>query len=485
MQEWPGSQEAPLDRERHQSRHAAPPGVSRLARLYARLPAVAQTLAVSLEGWRLQRERRSGSFRERLDGYLARRAGSEDEILAVRRERLRAVLRHAAREIPYWRETFRDAGLDPERVDGPDDLRPLPVLTKTEILRLGRALHWEAARKSEIRSVHTSGTTGAGLVFPTTLDAIRDQWAVWWSYRIRHGLALGDWMCTFGGRVVVPGSAGSPPYRRVNYPGRQVLYSQYHLNARTVRWYLDDLRSSGHRWFHGYPSTLSYLANLASEHPRPLWPRPAVVTLGAENLLTAQRRAIRDVFGVSPVQHYGLAEAVANASECPEGRLHVDEDFAAVEFLPAGNGAYRIVGTCFENLAMPFIRYDTGDVARLYEGRCPCGVPGRVIESIDGRQEEMIALSDGTKVGRLDHLFKDLVNICEAQIEQDRPGRCVIRVVPRSTFGPSDVQALLAECREKFGDRLEVRIETVESLPRRPGGKLRLVVGPGSGEDRS
>jgi len=179
---------------------------------------------------------------------------------------------------------------------------------------------------------------------------------------------------------------------------------------------------------------------------------------------------------VAPLQHYGLPEMVANASECPAGRLHLDEDFAAVELLPDTDGTVRILGTGFVNRAFPLVRYDTGDLARLESEPCVCGLPGRVLASVDGRQEDLLALSDGSEVGRLDHLFKDMEWIAEAQIRQDRGGRCRIDVVPRPGFTEADVERLLRECRARFGDRLQVAVAIVNSIPRSSTGKLRLVV---------
>jgi phenylacetate-CoA ligase len=187
-------------------------------------------------------------------------------------------------------------------------------------------------------------------------------------------------------------------------------------------------------------------------------------------------RIVRDVFGTAPVQHYGLAEMVANASECPDGRLHIDEDFAAVELAPSVDGTHRILGTSLGNFAMPFIRYETGDLARLASTPCGCGLPGRVLNSIDGRREDLLELSDGSMVGRLDHLFKDAVRVAEAQIRQAAPGRCTIVIVPRPGFGPADREALIDECRSRFGDRLDVEIEVADAIPRTQRGKLRLVV---------
>ena len=445
-------------------------------RLYALLPDSLQRAAVQVEGWRLERSKFGGDFEARLAAYLAHDRLSADELHAVRREKMRAVLGRAAREVPYWSEAFRKAGLDPGRVEGPDDLAALPVLTKDEILRQGDRLRNPNVPRSRLVSAHTSGTTGAGLVFVWTVEARRDQWAVWWRHRMRHGIARGTWFAAFQGRTIVPGVPRRSVYWRTNRPGRQVMYSQYHFNPATAPLYLEDLARRQLPWYHGYPSFLAMVAAAALASPAKPELRPRFVTTGAENLLATQKRVIEEAFGVAPVQHYGLAEAVANASQCPNGLLHLDEDFAAVELRPASGGAYRILGTGLANDAMPFVRYDTGDLARLAPEGCPCGLPGRVLSSIDGREEDVLELSDGSLVGRLDHLFKDMVRVAEAQIRQKRPGACRIVLVPRPGFTSRDEQALLRECRDRFGDRLDVEIEIAESIERTPSGKLRMVI---------
>lgn len=432
-------------------------------------------MALGLEGWLQRRERYGGDFARRLAAYEQADRLSPDEIHDLRRRKLRTIATHAAREIPFWGSRFREAGLDPERIEGPDDLAALPVLTKAEILAAGPALIASGSDRKTLRKVHTSGTTGAGLVFFTTVDAIRDQWAVWWRYRRRHALDLTTWAATFAGRSIVPGGKDDPRPWRTNRPGRQVLFSQYHLRADNAHLYARAIAERGLPWLHGYPSFVAYFAQLLAAGGIEA-PRPSVITLGAENVFGTQARLIEEVFGVRPKQHYGLAEMVANASECALGRLHVDEDFAAVELAPAGDGMVRILGTSLGNFAMPFFRYDTGDLARPLGTPCGCGLPGRVLEAIDGRSEDLLELADGTRVGRLDHLFKDAVRVAEAQIRQSGPGRCTIAVVPRPGFTSADRDALLQECRARFGDRLEVGFELVEAIPRTARGKLRLVV---------
>jgi phenylacetate-CoA ligase len=449
--------------------------VSSLERIYASLPGPLQYLALQYEGARVRRRNFGGDFRLRLASYLANDRRSEEETVRLRGDRLRAALRRAVAAVPFWRERLASSGIDPVRVSDPRDLAAMPILTKDEVLRIGPAL-LRGRVEGPTYVAHTSGTTGAGLVFPMTFDGRRDQWAVWARYRLRHGIEPGTWHAWFGGRAVIPAGTTHGPYWRVSRPLRQVIYSQYHLGPRTEREYLQDLGRRGLPFLHGYPSTLSLLADAALRHGDLPGYRPRWVTTGAENLLEHQRDRIREAFGVLPRQNYGQTEAVASFSECPAGRLHVDEDFAAVEFVPAGDGACRIVGTSFCNDAFPLIRYDTGDLARLDGDGCDCGLPGRVVASIDGRQEDLVELSDGSKVGRLDHLFKDMVRVAEAQIRQQRAGAVTIAIVPRAGWSKADEKELLDECRDRFGERLKVEVELVEAIPKSKSGKLRLVV---------
>jgi len=451
------------------------PAQSRKAVLYNRLPRAIQNVAVSVEGWRIRRERFAGCYPSVFQDYVSRNAASDDALLAVRRSKLRRILLHAIAEIPYWSRTLRAFDVDPARVEGPEDLANLPILTKTEVLRLGSKLHWTAAPRSELRTVHTSGTTGAGLVFPATVDALRDQWAVWWRFRGRFGLDIKTWHAMFMGWTIVPGDRPDPRPWRINWPGRQVFFSQHHIGPATAAACAAALDRMALSWLHGYPSVVSYFASLILDGACPR-PRPRVITLGAENVLPSQVRAIREAFGVCPISHYGMSEMVANASQCPNGRLHIDEDYAAVELLPIGDGVVRIVGTSLANRAMPLFRYDTGDLATVCPSPCGCGLAGRVLERIDGRQEDLIELKDGSRVGRLDHLFKDAVRVAEAQIRQTHAGKCTIAIVPREGFGSPDEAEILGECQRRFGNRLDVRILRVESIPRTARGKLQLVV---------
>ena len=390
--------------------------------------------------------------------------------MALRNDRLRRFVATAAR-LPYYRALFARCGVAPESVRTLADLERLPVLDKRTVQQSRREL---AAPPAGRRLVcRTSGSTGAGLEFPASRRAERELYAVWWRYRLAHGIGLATPCLYLGGRQVVPAHQRRPPFWRYNRAGRQLLFSGYHLSAATASAYLAAMRASGAEWLHGYPSMVALLASFALQHGQRLplrW-----VTLAAENVLPGQRQAIRSAFGVAPVEHYGLAEAVANFSECPNGRLHVDEDFAAVEFLPLGDSQFRVVGTNLSNPAFPLLRYDTGDVATVTDSQCDCGRPGRVVDAVDGRREDYVIGRAGTRFGRLDHLFKDAANVREAQIRQTAPGWMTLAVVRGPRYGADDEQRLRRAALARVGEELTVDIAYVDALPRTAAGKLRFV----------
>ena len=447
-----------------------------LERIYRWMPIPVQNAACCAAGMRIRLTRYGREFHKLLRQAEARTFWSCCQIKALREERLRRFVYHAATTVPFYREQFADHGIDPNSIRSLDDLSQLPVLDKATVQARCVDLLSESVLPRNRRLAHTSGTTGGGLRFYVTTGSIQQQWATWWRYRRWHQLDLDVWCGYFGGRSVVPLAQQRPPYWRYNIPGRQILFSGYHMSPGTMGYYVDEIRRAKPAWLHGYPSLLALLAGYLLDRGERLGFALRWITVAAENLLPQQAGLIEEALGVAPIQHYGMAEGVANISQCPHNKLHVDDDFSAVEFLENNGGGYRVVGTNFSNPAFPLLRYDVGDLVHLDSQPCPCGRPGRVVSSVDGRQEDYIELKNGARLGRMDHIFKDLINIREAQIFQDVPGMVVVRVVRGDGYEAQDERRLLQEFRQRVGDQAEIRVDYVDRLPRSKTGKLRFVV---------
>ena len=466
-------------------------------RLYDRLPARIQNMACTVRGAQIEQLRYGGSFPAMLQEAEDRLGWSSDHMIGWRNARLSSFVAHAARCTKYYGKLFADCGLDVNSIRGADDLHRLPILTKPDVVsRADQFLAGDVGRNRLI-SAHTSGTTGAGLVFWTTTEATREQWAIWWRYRRLHGLERGTPCAQFAGTVVMSRHQRAPPFWRLDAAGHRMLFSGFHMSERNLRSYAQELRRLKYPWIHGCPSLVALMAAYVGETKFDLGYQPKWVTLGAENVLPSQVSTIEHAFGVRPVQHYGLAEGVANISEWPDGRMVVDDDFAFVEFLPLDDGRFRIVGTNLSNPAFPLIRYDTGDIASLapaLPGSAPTEAFGRAAQSLDGRCEDHVVLKDGTRIHGLNQVFRDITGIAGAQIRQTAPGSVTVIVRPGSAFSSQDVRHVRTNLLERLGEDTEVTVQVDPHLGEGSEGKFRLVVSSapggslpacGSGRDES
>lgn len=446
--------------------------------LYHKLPSVLQNMAVSREGKKIKARRFDHNFNLLLEEYRRRLDYNEDLFYRFRNDNLKRFIKMAYEKTEYYRRILDENKINPDEISTIDDIKAIPVLTKEK----AKSHHSEIENKyitdEEKFQAHTSGTTGSGLNFPITLEAEKHQWAVWWRYRIWHKIKMGTACAVFTGQPIVPPNQKRKPFWRTNNAMNEIIYSGYHLSEDNLPYYVEHLAESNISWIHGYPSNLAVLASFILNRRIDFTGKINIITTGAESLLSHQRKLIERAFGCKVRNHYGLAEGVANISECPEGRFHIDEDYAAIDLDPLGGGNYRVLGTNFTNPAFPLIRYDTGDIVYISpkEDGCLCGNPGRVVTAIDGRIEDCIVLRDGSKVGRMDHLFKDMVHIKEAQLVQKEKGKVIFRIVKNPEYTKADEEKLKAETSLRIGDQIDVNIDYVDKIDKSGRGKLRFVL---------
>jgi len=262
----------------------------------------------------------------------------------------------------------------------------------------------------------------------------------------------------------------------------QLYCSAYHLAPDLIPFYLEAIRRHRLVYLLGYTSALCSLARGILDRGG-LDLQLKVVITNAEPLYAHQRELIAKAFGCPVRETYGMAEAVAAAGECEEGRLHLWPEAGVVEVLNAQGMAVAgpepgdLVATGLLNTAMPLIRYRIGDRITLAapETRCLCGRSLPVVERIEGRCDDVLITRDGREVGRLDPVFKSTTAVREAQIIQESVDRVRILYVAGPGFGASDDASLRLRIRERLGD-VEVILEPVKSVPREANGKFRAVI---------
>lgn len=402
---------------------------------------------------------------------------SEHEQRDYQARKLRTIL-DAARDVPYYRDRYRPFPAAFEEGDLHKAFSSLPSITKTDVREGGRAFVSAAAR-GPLFPGSTSGTTGAPLRLYQDLPAITRENAFVWRQLAWAGLRRGERRAWIRGDMIVPADQRKPPYWRANRAENMLMLSSYHLSEAAAPAYLESLAGFDPVVIQAYPSSIGFLAAwMLSAGARYCGGSLRGIVTSSETLTDVGRREIESAFGCRVFDWYGQFERVAAVGTCEQGRHHLLTDYSYVEMFPAGDGLFELVGTGFNNLSMPLIRYRCGDLVRPAPAgeRCGCGRSFPLIDEIIGRADDPVRLPDGRSVGRLDHLFKGVEGILEAQIRQDRLDALAMLVVPSGAFSEDTLRTLRANARHRLGEEISLDIRLVDSIPRTANGKFKGVV---------
>jgi phenylacetate-CoA ligase len=124
------------------------------------------------------------------------------------------------------------------------------------------------------------------------------------------------------------------------------------------------------------------------------------------------------------------------ASECTHENLHVDTSSVYVEVLddtgtPVPSGVVgEIVLSSNSNLAVPLLRYQTGDLGTLLTTPCPCGGYSPRIDSLQGRKIKCFVLPSGALFPPtcFNDMFKRFPELSEFQVTEIAVGNFQVRV---------------------------------------------------------
>ena len=115
----------------------------------------------------------------------------------------------------------------------------------------------------------------------------------------------------------------------------------------------------------------------------------------AEILYPDVKEYLVKVFGCPVHEIYKCTEGPI-AISCSHGSLHINEDMVLVETLnldgtrtEPGKPCQKLVVTDLHKRSQPIIRYELNDIVTISPQKCSCGSNFRVIESIQGRADDI------------------------------------------------------------------------------------------------
>jgi len=370
---------------------------------------------------------------------------SREDLEALQLERLQALVKRVYQKIPFYKESFDKAGINPEDIKSLADLTKLPFTVKQDMRDAYPFGLFAVPRKDVVRVHCSSGTTGTATVVGYTQKDL-ENWGDCFA-RALYGAGCGPdstLQIAYGYGLFTGGLGAHNGGERA---GCTVLPMSTGNTKRQVRlmkdFDVDCLCCT--------PSYALNIAEVAQEEGYDVHEFPIHAgILGAEPCSEATRAEIEQKMGIQVYDIYGLSEVMGPgvACECEKQHgLHVCEDQFIIEILdpktlqPVPDGEWgEVVFTTLCKECSPLVRYRTRDISRILVGECECGRTFRRMDRIAGRTDDMMILRG--------------VNVFPSQIEEE--------IVSFPEIAP---QYQLILTTKGTLDHAELRVETVPEFP--------------------
>jgi phenylacetate-CoA ligase len=209
--------------------------------VYSRSPIFLQTLFLNFKACELYLERYGNKFRKCFKEFEKNQWLSGSELRKVQDEKLRSLIQHAYKNVPYYYEIMSSRKLTPADIKTKEDLHKLPILTREHVKKHAEALISRTYPRKLLRHGHTSGTTGSPLDFHYDIQTCVAHLVAVWRQKYWAGMKYGDAIATFQGRVIVPLDQSKPPFWRKNYINNQLFFSSFHLHEKNLPYYFEKL----------------------------------------------------------------------------------------------------------------------------------------------------------------------------------------------------------------------------------------------------
>ncbi|RMG22734.1 MAG: phenylacetate--CoA ligase family protein [Bacteroidetes bacterium] len=323
---------------------------------------------------------------------------SADDIRARQQQLLAAHLQYVYAHSPYYRSRFQQAGIEPQKIRGLEDLPLLPTTSKNDLQQHNQA--FMCVERAEIVDyVTTSGTLGDPVSIALTEKDLQ---------RLAYNEAI-SFLCAGAG----PGDV----FQLMTTMDRRFMAGlAYFMGVRKLGGSIIRVGSGvpGLQWDSIFrfspdvlitvPSFLLHILHYASKHGID-WRSSSVrkaVCIGEpirkpDFSLNALGQKIRELWELELYSTYASTEMATAFTECAAGRGgHLHPELIIVELLdehdqpvPAGE-AGEVTVTPLGVEGMPLLRFKTGDIAQLHTGSCSCGRNNPRLGPVVGRKQHLI-----------------------------------------------------------------------------------------------
>lgn len=413
----------------------------------------------------------------------------ERRLEKLQARRIQAMVAFAYRRVPFYHETMDALGLSPADFSSARDLAKLPIVDKAEVMNAPQLYSPSGAGRGERVLIVSSGTSGRPTSIHYTPEALFRALAH--GQRQRH--VLKNFVGRNGGyreTVIVRLNSVQQQLREyyeahswapknLELERQIVIMDESNFDEQVSR--INDFSPDVIR---GYGSYLGAFFRRALERKLQVKP-PSAVVYGADRMSGADRELIESGFGIPVLSTYQAVEALRIGYECELRRgFHVFVDDVAVRIVDDDSkdveqgGQGQILISNLTNRGTVLLNYRLGDIVTVSHRSCPCGRTLPLIESIEGRADDLIVLPSGDPMHGLALLgrLNQVPGVAGVQLVQETTTRFTINTVVAPGADKRGVETALVKATHASVGRVSIVLNWVDDLPRGPGGKVKAVV---------
>lgn len=393
----------------------------------------------------------------------------EEKMRAFQEERLRKIVQHAAKTVPFYRNWFAENAIDPEGIRTLDDLKQLPIMSKAIMRGKGiDAFTAEGFSEKHRLLSRSSGSTGEPFSFYVSKEAYSVNIAAKLRTWYQAGYQLGDRY------MKIANGARHGKMKTLQDKMNCCIYVPfYSINDETLKSILDQIEDKKPSFVRSYPIPLFLIAQYRNDHPGYDFHPRHVMTTGS-TLPIEYRKEIERAFGCDVIDSYSC-EGTPNTYETPDhDGYHVTDIYGIIEVLddqnnPVKNGVGRVVSTDLWNDAHPFLRYDTQDLVEVKDGRI-MRIMGRECEAFIQNSGEVYTVHNFSRFFLHELEGVDAYQIVRHKKEND----ITIRIVTNNHYSESTNQVIVQYWQQKLGT--SVSVVCVDTIPLMNNNKRLTIV---------
>lgn len=404
---------------------------------------------------------------------------SIEELRQLQWAKLKKLVEHCYKNVPYYNKMFDDMGIRPNDIKSLEDFSHLPVLTKQTLRENFNDLIDFNLPKEKIIYDSTSGSTGTPLVLGRShIDqeygfALRNKSNAWCGWEYWHKSA---WFVSDTRHIKeldkIKGTLSL-------YLKRRLLINTKDITTKNMQNWYEQLVEFRPKYIYGYSSLLANFSEYILDNNLKLEGIKGVFST-AEQLI--HRDKISRAFNSRVFDQYGASEVPCIAHECKAGNMHINIDEVLIEYenITEQSDIKRMIITPLYLYGMPLLRYDIEDTAIPSNNQCDCGLPYPTMELKVGRISDNLVSSTGKLVSGVTfswYITDATKGLKQYQVIQQDLYSFIIRLICAKQYRAYNEQRITELMYEMLNTRdISLTFEYTDSIPPGSNGKYRPIV---------